>query len=61
VLLPSQALSMESKTFSDGAGARTTAPFSVAAAGDLLVRVRLGRRPDEPVVETEPSPSPAAA
>jgi hypothetical protein len=28
---------MESKTFSDGAGARTTAPFSVATAGDLLV------------------------
>jgi beta-lactam-binding protein with PASTA domain len=30
-------LSMESKIFADGAGVRTTAPFSVASAGDLVV------------------------
>jgi hypothetical protein len=28
---------MESKIFADGAGVRTTAPFSVASAGDLVV------------------------
>jgi len=33
----SQPLAMESKLFSDGAGIRTTAPFSVLSAGDLLV------------------------
>ena len=32
-----QPLAMQSKMFSDGAGSRTTAPFSVVARGDLLV------------------------